>query len=123
MGAALQSRMRSPFNPGPLLEEYGDAALVRELTQLFIDSASSQMEAVTAAAARGDALAIKAAAHRLRGALSTFGAASATQLALTLESMSESGNLDGAGAVATALDDEVRELCKGAATWLSEHAA
>ena len=115
--------MSSRFNPAPLLEEYGDASLVRELAQLFIDSVSSQMEAVTEAAARGDAVGVKAAAHRLRGALATFGAVSATQLAQTLELMGESGNLEGAPALANELAVEVRDLCTGAAAWLSEHAA
>lgn len=115
--------MSSRFNPAPLLEEYGDASLVRELVQLFIDSASIQMDAITAAAARGDGPAVKAAAHRLRGALATFGAASAAQLSQTLESMGETGNLEGAEALAGELAAEVRDLCHGAAAWLSEHAA
>ena len=114
--------MSSRFNPAPLLEEYGDAALVRELAQLFIDSASSQMDAVTAAAARGDRPAVKAAAHRLRGALATFGATSATQLSQRLELMGEAGNLEGATEIAGELAAEVRDLCAGAAAWLSGQA-
>lgn len=105
------------------MAEYGDESLVSELAQLFLETASSQMRAIRAAVERRDAHALKAAAHRLRGAVATFGAESAAELSLALESTATTGDFSGARDLAARLDAEMRAICDGAGSWLAEHAA
>jgi HPt (histidine-containing phosphotransfer) domain-containing protein len=113
--------MTSRFDAAALLREYDDQALVRELARLFIATAGDQTAQVSAAVQRGDADALKTAAHRLRGGLLTLRAADAAERARLLESMGTSGDLAGAAEVAGQLGAEVLSLCTGAAAWLTEH--
>ena len=123
MATANVSAVTPIFNGPALLAEYGDEELVAELAQLFLDTAASQMEAIRGAVDRLDAAALKAAAHRLRGALATFGAVSATELSFALESQAATGDLSAAAELAARLDAEMQALCAGAGSWLAEHAA
>ena len=115
--------MTPRFDGNALLAEYGDESLVSELAQLFLQTASSQMTAIRGAVERRDAPALKTAAHRLRGAVATFGAESATRLSMALESTATAGDLSGALDLAAKLDAEMRAICDGAGSWLAEHAA
>lgn len=106
------------FNAAALFEEYGDHALVRELAQLLVDTAPAQLDAIRAAIAAGDAKALRAAAHRLRGSLVAFSVPDAVETARTLEAMGSSGQLAGAEALSTALADDVQSLRESARAWL-----
>ena len=117
------TEMTSQFNSGALLAEYGDEELVADITQLFLDTATSQMQLILSAVTAGDAPALKAAAHRLRGAVATFGAETATELTQSLETMGATNQLNGAGALAERLSRAMQELCDGARAWLQERAA
>ena len=113
----------SQFDATPLLDEYGDVALVRELTQLFIENAKSGMADILAAIASSSGAALKQAAHKLRGSLLTFNAEPAVALARELELMGERGVLDGSEGVAADLAAHIDDLCVGATSWLAEHAS
>ncbi len=115
--------MAAQFNGNALLAEYGDESLVAELAQLFLESASSQMDAILGAVERNDAEALRAAAHRLRGAVATFGAESAAQWSCALESMAANGDLRGARDLASHLQVDMRSLCDGASAWVAGHVA
>ncbi|MEQ1575812.1 MAG: Hpt domain-containing protein [Vicinamibacterales bacterium] len=115
--------MAAQFNGNALLAEYGDESLVAELAQLFLESASSQMDAILGAVERNDAEALRAAAHRLRGAVATFGADSAAQWSYALESMATDGDLRGARDLASRLQVDMRSLCDGASAWVAGHIA
>ena len=113
--------VETQFNGNALLDEYGDETLVAELAQLFLETASSQMDAIASAVERNDAAALKAAAHRLRGAVATFGAESATELSLALEAMAARGDLSGASDLTSRLQLDMRSLCDGASAWVAGH--
>ena len=111
--------MTAPFDPQGLLAEYGDEMLVRELAQLFVDNAESQLQHIFTAIDAADALALRAAAHRLRGSVSAFGITKATALAQTLEHLGATGTTAGAQLPAEQLAESVRRFCGDASAWLS----
>jgi HPt (histidine-containing phosphotransfer) domain-containing protein len=110
--------MTGSFNPQALVAEYGDEALVRELAQLFVDNAESQLQNILTAIDGADAVALRSSAHRLRGSVSTFGIDAATDLAQTLEDMGAAGTTAGAQPLAAQLADAVRRFCAQASAWL-----
>jgi|SRR5271170_3006103 len=100
--------MNSPLNDGPsgavvtsaaidlevaLSRVGGDAELLKEIAQLFLDDYPKAMEAIREAAGRGDAKSLERCAHGLKGSVSNFGAPLAVEAALTLETMGRSGQL------------------------------
>lgn len=111
--------MAHEFDVAPLLAEYGDEDLVRELVGLFVDNSDDQLASLINGIARRDPGMVKAAAHRLRGSIATFGAPTSVQLAQQLETMGTTGNLEGADALATRFVVAVQQLCDDATTWLA----
>jgi HPt (histidine-containing phosphotransfer) domain-containing protein len=109
------------FDPTALFKEYGDLGLVRELAQLLVDTTPSQLEAIRSAVAAGDAGALRAAAHRLRGSLVTFGVPDAVETARALEAMGSDGDLTGAEALRTSLANDVQSLRESAVAWLKSN--
>ncbi len=65
----------------------GDAELLKEIAQLFIDDYPRAMEDIRQAADRGDAKSLERSAHGLKGSVANFGAPSAVEAARKLESM------------------------------------
>jgi CheY-like chemotaxis protein/HPt (histidine-containing phosphotransfer) domain-containing protein len=82
------------------LERVGRAAgedLVGQLTTLFLDDAATQIEAIRAALATRDAVAIARSAHALSGSSANLGATHLAQLCSTLSQNGAAGDLaDGA---------------------------
>jgi len=94
-----------------------DAVLVAELretagrefasmTQVFIDHAAESIRAIAAGLERGDADAVLALTHGLRGSAGSFGAAGVRSLAESVESALKRGDRDAALAAAAELPDE-----------------
>lgn len=111
--------MAHEFDVAPLLAEYGDEALVRELVGLFVNNTDDQLASLINGIARRDPGMVKAAAHRLRGSISTFGAPTTVRLAQDLETMGTTGDLEGADALANHFVVAVQQLCDDAAAWLA----
>jgi HPt (histidine-containing phosphotransfer) domain-containing protein len=111
--------MAGSFDPKALVAEYGDEALVRELAQILIDTAEAQIQQIFSAIDAMNASALRAAAHRLRGAVVTFRAAAATDLTQTLENMAADNDIASARSIADRLAVSVRELCAEADAWLA----
>ena len=111
-----------PFDPASLLREFGDESLVRDLAKLLIETTPAQVDAVQAAVNRNDAAALRAAAHRLRGSIATFGMPAAVELARQLEAMGTAGDLNGADVLSRQLAADVQLLRDGAAAWLDSGA-
>jgi HPt (histidine-containing phosphotransfer) domain-containing protein len=109
------------FDAAALFNEYDDLGLVRELAQLLVDTLPTQLEAIRSAVAAGDAVALRAAAHRLRGSLVAFGVPGAVETARTLEAMGSSGDLTGAEALKTSLARDVESLRESAVAWLNSN--
>jgi HPt (histidine-containing phosphotransfer) domain-containing protein len=111
------------FDATALLEEYGDPDLVQELAQLLVETAPPQVEAVRSAVVAGDAVALRAAAHRLRGSLLAFGVPAAIEAATRLEAMGSAGNLTGAEQWVQTLATHVQGLLDDAQAWLKRDAS
>ncbi|MBI3681394.1 MAG: Hpt domain-containing protein [Acidobacteria bacterium] len=71
----------------------GDAELLQEMAQLFLEEFPTQLEAVRAAVHARDSKALERSAHSLKGSVGNFGAAAAHQAALTLEMLGRKGDL------------------------------
>ena len=90
---------------------------------LMLEHADAQLASVHAAIADGNAQALKSAAHKIKGGMSTFGVPPVTDRALALENMGRAGTLEGAAAIADELSVEVRAFCESARAWLAARAA
>ena len=73
----------------------GDADLLKEVVELFLDDYPSTFERIKAAVASRDAKALEHQAHSLKGSVSTFGANRAFEAAFALEKQGRSGDLSG----------------------------
>jgi HPt (histidine-containing phosphotransfer) domain-containing protein len=109
------------FNPRALLDEYGDEALVRDLAKLLVETLPGQIDAVRSAVNARDGSALRAAAHKLRGSIVSFGVPDTVDTARRLETIGASGDLDGADTLVPQLAADVQSLCTSAKTWLDSN--
>jgi HPt (histidine-containing phosphotransfer) domain-containing protein len=112
-----------PFDAVMLLHEYGDEGLVRDLARLVVETTPAQIDAVRCAVDANDGAALRAAAHKLRGSIVTFGMAGAVATARKLEEMAVAGDLGGADALSRQLVADVQSLRDSARAWLEGGAA
>ncbi len=70
-----------------------DGSLLRELRDLFLTEAPSQLDTLAQARGLGDANLVAQAAHRLKGTAVTFGAKDMQQLCLDIEQLARAGLL------------------------------
>ena len=109
------------FDPRVLLDEYGDEGLVRDLAKLLVETVPVQVDAVRTAVVARDSVALRAAAHKLRGSILSFGVPTTVDAARQLEAMGASGDLGGADALVPQLAADVHSLCTSAQAWLDSH--
>jgi CheY-like chemotaxis protein len=89
----------------------GDRELLQESVQVFLnEDYPRQMDMLRAAIVQQDALAAKKAAHGLKGALDSFGAAPARDVALRIEQLSRVKDLTGAARAVEELETEVNRF-------------
>jgi HPt (histidine-containing phosphotransfer) domain-containing protein len=101
----------APFDPVAARDRAGgDTKLLAELIQIFLENAGPNLAEIHAAIANDDASRLNRAAHKLKGSVSVFGAASTVQLLQSLEEMSESHDLCGAPAITARLESELERL-------------
>jgi HPt (histidine-containing phosphotransfer) domain-containing protein len=101
----------APFDEAALRERVeGDAELLTEIVEQFLEDSPRLLEEVGAAVAAGDAGALKRAAHTLKGAASNFGAAAVVATCLELEGIGRSDDLAAAAPARDRLDAAVRDL-------------
>jgi two-component system, sensor histidine kinase and response regulator len=94
-----------------LLERVGgDRKALAELVRIFRADSPKQVARIRTAIQEGDAAALRAAAHTLKGAVSNFAAPPAAEAAQRLQKMGEAGRLDGAGAALGQLEREIEGL-------------
>ncbi len=91
------------------LREEGDN-LLNELVEMFIGEAPRQMEALALALGKGDAAAVRLAAHTLKGTAASFGAQRMQTLAKAIEDKGRDGELDGASATLAELRAECERV-------------
>ena len=81
-----------------------DGSLLVQIADTFVSTAPEHVAELRAAVATADADLVRQAAHRLRGAAGALGAVKVARLCTRLEEMSVQGRLDGAPAVASAIE-------------------
>jgi HPt (histidine-containing phosphotransfer) domain-containing protein len=109
------------FDPTILLDEYGDEALVRDLAKLLVETVPVQVDAVRSAVDARDSSALRAAAHKLRGSIVSFGVPDTVDAARQLETMGAAADFDGADTLVPRLAADVQSLCTSAKAWLDSH--
>jgi len=88
----------------------GDRALLRELASLLVEDCPHRIQELRGAVEAGDAPRIERAAHAVKGAVATFGAAGVHQRAAELETIGREARVAAAPAVLAALEVEVERL-------------
>jgi CheY-like chemotaxis protein len=98
-------------NAAALLARFrGDADLLKELVDLFLQESPGILSEIERAIAARDAAALHMAAHTLKGSVGNFMAHEAAEAALRLEKIARSGDLEDAGPAYTALVELCRQL-------------
>jgi HPt (histidine-containing phosphotransfer) domain-containing protein len=92
-----------------LLERVGgDRRALAEVARIFLADAPRRMGEIRRAIAKGDARALRAAAHTLKGAVSNFGADGAVEAAFELQKIGERAELEEAPAALERLEAELK---------------
>jgi HPt (histidine-containing phosphotransfer) domain-containing protein len=80
---------------------------LRDLVEVYFEDVASQLDRLQAALVDGDAEALAAAAHRVKGASLSIGAARVAALASELETAGRSDDLSGCDALLRAFESEL----------------
>jgi len=88
----------------------GDAEVLLEAVSAFRDERDMLLSEIRRVISRGDGDALRRAAHALKGALVTLGAASAAEAALRLERLGSRGDFSAAREACAVLEREVAQL-------------
>jgi HPt (histidine-containing phosphotransfer) domain-containing protein len=88
----------------------GNPKLQAIVVEAVIEEAPRLTAKIRQTIAAADAAGLRLAAHTLKGSLRYFGASPAAEHAQKLESLSTAGNLEGAGDIAAALEEEIETL-------------
>jgi CheY-like chemotaxis protein len=109
--AAGESSAEAILDTQEALERVGgDAELLRELADVFLDDCPRMWQNIEDALAKGDARQLARAAHTLKGSISTFGARTAREVAAQLEAQGGKGDLSSAGRTVARLNGELQRL-------------
>jgi CheY-like chemotaxis protein len=101
----------APWNRNHTLESLGgDEKLLQEVIEIFLEEAPKHLAALHLAVAQGDAEAIEAIAHGLKGELGYLNVPEAHRMAGELESLGRSSDLDGAATLLGRLEFDVSGL-------------
>ena len=96
--------------PALLARFDGDARLLGELAQIFIQEAPRMLGDIRQAVEKQDAKALEKAAHALKGSVGYFGLKEVVETALKLERIGRSEELEGAAAALRRLEEELGRL-------------
>jgi signal transduction histidine kinase/DNA-binding response OmpR family regulator/HPt (histidine-containing phosphotransfer) domain-containing protein len=103
-----------------LLADFGgNSALMADVIRVFLSDAPAQMETLRAAVAAGDAGAIAAAAHALKGSVGLFSKGAAYEAARTLEHAARAGELADVRARYTRILDDLSRVTEDLEALLS----
>ena len=87
-----------------------DVRLMREMAQLFLDTAPTLLDGLRKALRAGNAPEVRRLAHSIKGAVGNFGAHATEQAAHTLEQLGREAKLAEAPAALAALEEALRQL-------------
>ncbi|MGA9887592.1 MAG: response regulator [Candidatus Acidiferrales bacterium] len=88
----------------------GDAGLLQELAELFIQSCPKMLDEIRDALRKQDAKTLERAAHSLKGCVGNFFSQGARETAQRLELLGKSGDLAGAEELAHLLEEQIGEF-------------
>jgi CheY-like chemotaxis protein/HPt (histidine-containing phosphotransfer) domain-containing protein len=88
----------------------GDAAVVAELLDVFLEELPRDAEALRAAASRGDLRSLKGGAHTLKGVFANLSAKEAAARAARLEALAAADDRGGVASQMTELDEEMKRV-------------
>jgi two-component system sensor histidine kinase/response regulator len=88
----------------------GDADLLKEIAQLFLDDYPKALANLRTAVACSDARNVERAAHGLKGSVSHFGASAAVEAACTIEQLGRTDQLDEVAGVVEELEHALEAL-------------
>ncbi|MES2605009.1 MAG: ATP-binding protein, partial [Pseudomonadota bacterium] len=91
------------------LDPHGGMGLTRQITRVFFDNASSQLQAIGTACTSGDADALFRAAHSLKSSAGFVGAERLSALSFRLETLGRDNRLAQANALMTTLESTYRQ--------------
>lgn len=101
----------SVFSIEKTLEQTGgDRKVLKEVIDIYRQEYPMQLEEIRQAVSKKDANALMRVAHTIKGAVSNFGAKSAFEAALALESIGKNGDLSNAADIASKLTAELKRL-------------
>lgn len=95
----------------------GDASLLYELIELFMDILPERLSAMQQALADDDCLALTHLAHALKGSAGAIGAQGVFESVLKLEMAGKAGNTEQAGHILEQLKKEIDAFSTLAAEW------
>ena len=98
----------------------GEKKLLKEIAGLFLKDSATLLSDMKSACARRDAKALERAAHRLKGSVGNFGAASVVEAAWKLEMAGKNGDLNQAGSACATLEEEMARLTPALAALAKE---
>lgn len=105
------SSPQPPFDYETLLDEVGGhEAAVRDLLGVLMQSTADSARRIREAVASRDCPGVATAAHKIKGALITFGAQPAAEVAAALEENGRRCDLDAVVSAVVALDEELERL-------------
>ena len=109
--AAAPQPARAPFDKAAALARLaGDEELLKELMSVFLEEYAKWLAELRAAVAAGDPGKLQRAAHTLKGALDSCGAAAAVAEARELERLGRAGERDGADGALARVEVEIERL-------------
>lgn len=99
------------FDPVIAMRQVGDdPGVLREVMELFVQTAAKQEEEVRSAVERRDAKSLERVAHSIKGACAIFGATATRDAAYRLELVGRAGTFEGAAEAMARLSDETARL-------------
>ena len=88
----------------------GEAELLRDVVNLYLDDCPKLLDGIRGALERGDAHGLERAAHKLKGTVANFSARASYDAALRLEVMGRDGNLEQAREALGQLESALEQL-------------
>jgi HPt (histidine-containing phosphotransfer) domain-containing protein len=88
----------------------GDADLLHELVDLFLEQATSLRDEIRAAVSERDPQRLTRAAHKLRGSVGVFGPSAVFDLAIRLDEIGRAGDLTHVDAAADDLEAAIDQF-------------
>ena len=88
----------------------GDRELLAEVAQMCLDDMPGMLGEIRESLSQSDALALRKAAHKLKGSLVALAAEDASEAAHSIEVMGAEGHLDRAAEALAALEGEIERL-------------